>query len=425
VDAPAHQLARLVFGAGLHLILLLVLLSSASWLTPKNTETTVAKRTATPVETPKPASATEPELPPPETERRDDLDADLPHAETARAFGFQFDVRKIRARWNRLFPFVTAPPSFESVARVQLAARRLVFADPRAMAPAMPAAHPPLSMGDAALQRLMDRTWSRRERWSRFGALVPLISAYHPDDGRLPQVIREYVEQNALQPYAETTLPDPRRWALLGLAADHQDFLDFAGPWVRQHPQTRTATELLFLIEALARGSRETLVMLLQTNPMQQMVWTRAESPDAWALFVGLREHYRQQLRERGLGSIDLVQARYDEVRLQLLSTALRLTPNGYRASDARLLIGRIHWRSGNRSEAIRVWRDMIVTRDDRYAETSAEILRALGQAASTDAANVSRDPARIEAILDAEQQKWVAVQFDRLRRFGYGFSSY
>ena len=60
----------------------------------------------------------------------------------------------------------------------------------------------------------------------------------------------------------------------------------------------------------------------------------------------------------------------------------------------------------------------MRVVRGDRYAETSARILDAL--------ADTSRvDPARIDAALEAEHRRWVAFQFDRLRRFGYSFAMY
>ena len=49
------------------------------------------------------------------------------------------------------------------------------------------------------------------------------------------RVIRAYVAQNMLQRYQEMSLPDPSRWAMLVLAADDQDYLDFVGG-VRARP---------------------------------------------------------------------------------------------------------------------------------------------------------------------------------------------
>jgi hypothetical protein len=67
---------------------------------------------------------------------------------------------------------------------------------------------PPLwSMSDAAIQQLADQTWSRRDRWSHFAEYVKLATAYHPDRGSLPSALRAYSQQNALQPYADTSFP--------------------------------------------------------------------------------------------------------------------------------------------------------------------------------------------------------------------------
>jgi hypothetical protein len=193
----------------------------------------------------------------------DDREAYVPSPPSLRVYGFEFDLRKVRARWRDLFPFVTTSLSFQSIARVQRADAGLIFADPAIVPRPLPPAPPALSMSGAAIQQLADKTWSRRDRWSHFAEYVRLASAYHPDRGSLSSALRAYIQQNALQPYTDTSFPDPRRWAMLALAADHQDFIDFAVPYVREHPSTRTATELLFLLDQLAQGSRDGFVLLL------------------------------------------------------------------------------------------------------------------------------------------------------------------
>jgi hypothetical protein len=55
---------------------------------------------------------------------------------------------------------------------------------------------------------------------------------------------------------------------------------------VREHPRTRTSTELLFLLDALLQGSRVTLALLLETSPPRQMQWTRQENWQADELFA-------------------------------------------------------------------------------------------------------------------------------------------
>jgi hypothetical protein len=296
----------------------------------------------------------------------------------------------------------------------------LVFVDPDRV-PAEPAARPALNMSPAAIQRLVDRAWSRRERWSRFATFVNLANAYHPDDGRLPAVIRSYVAQNMLQPYEEMSLPDPSRWAMLVLAADDQDYLDFASGYVRANAGTRGATEMLFLVDALLQGSSDTLRILLRTRPKRDLQWTYQESPDAFWLFDSVREYYGDLLARRGIRTAGDVARFYEDRRLELLATLLSRTPGGYRAGDARLTIGEIHWARGDRRAAVREWRQMRVVADDVFAATAMPIARALEALPATAEEPDAQAIARIDAALAAGRQRWAAFQFDRLRRFGHG----
>jgi hypothetical protein len=213
-----RRLASLSLALTLHVFCLLALIPGSSVSDEGAKEATQA---ATPVAPPE-----EPAQPPKPADETDEIGKYLPRPTTLRVWGFDFNVAKIRTRWNALFPFITAPPSLDTEPQLQTASQRMVFADPLAPPPALPPARPRLVMSEAAMQQLLDRTWTRRDRWSRFDEFVALVGAYHPTDGRLPAVIRAYVEQNALQPYEDTTFPDPRRWAMLALAADHQDFVD-------------------------------------------------------------------------------------------------------------------------------------------------------------------------------------------------------
>jgi hypothetical protein len=374
----------------------------------------VAPRTPDRPPAPKPTSH--------EDQVRDDIDRYLPRPPDVQVWGFTFDLRKVRSRWSALFPFVTAPPRFDADAesRRASAAKGFVFVDPDRV-PAEPTARPALNMSPSAIQRLVDRAWSRRERWSRFATFVNLANAYHPDDGRLPAVIRAYVAQNMLQPYEEMSLPDPSRWAMLVLAADDQDYLDFASGYVRANAGTRGATEMLFLVDALMQGSSDTLRILLRTRPKRDLQWTYRENPDAFWLFDSVREYYGDLLARRGIKSAGDVAWFYEDRRLELLATLLRQTPGGYRAGDARLAIGEIHWARGDRRAAVREWRQMRVVADDVFAATATPIARALEALPATAEEPDALTIARIDAALAAGRQRWAAFQFDRLRRFGHG----
>ena len=416
---------RRVVGFAFALALHLGVVAFLVWLSmPASTAPGTGRQAAMPAMPPAPRSAASP---PTAQDREDavraDLDRHLPKPPDVRVGGFTFDLRKVRARWSALFPFVTAPPRFDVDATAPRASssRRFVFVDPDRTPPADPPAKPALILSPSAIQQLVDRAWSRRERWSRFATFVNLANAYHPDDGRFPAVIRAYVAQNMLQPYQEMSLPDPSRWVMLVLAADDQDYLEFAGGYVRDHPGTRGATEMLFLVDALMEGNGDTLQVLLRTRPQRDLRWTYQEDPDAFWLFDSLREYYGDVLGQRGLKTPGAVARYYEDQRVHLLETVLRQTPAGYRAGDARFVIGKIHWARGDRRAAIRTWRQMRIVADDVFAATSARIAQAVERLPT---GVEDPDPpiiTAIEAALAAERRSWAAFEDDRLRQFGHG----
>jgi hypothetical protein len=352
--------------------------------------------------------------------RADDVGRDFPTPPPVDVWGFRADVGKIRARWDSLFPFVTTPMTFDLAAVAERAqqAGSLAFVDPRRAPARLERSPPALTLSPAAMQRLVDRSWTRRDRWSRFGEIAALTGRYHPDDGRLPALIRSYVEQNLLQPYEEMSLADPRRWVMLMLAADDRDYLDFATSYVRAHPRTRTSTELLFLIDALMQGNGNALLLLLETDPRRDLVWTAHENPQAWVLFDAVRDHYRDRFGAEGIPAPTAVRQRYDAARLRLLTTVLRLTPDGYRAADAHFAIGRIRWTQGDRAAAMREWRLIRVDPRDAFVASYAPLVQALAvhDADSPDPVTV----AHIEAIFTRERQRWAAFHQDRLSRFHF-----
>jgi hypothetical protein len=328
--------------------------------------------------------------------------------------GFSFDFEKIARRAVQLFPFLTGSPSFETLVVPPVDDGRIswgnMFRQLRGEA-----AKPPLALDDNALQALVDKSWSRRNRWQGFQIIAAATDVYHPDVGSLPALLRGYGAQNGLQPYEEGEIRDPRLWAQLGLAADHADFIGFVSQYASQHPSSRTTTELLFLLDKLAQASLDALVTLVGTVPEADLQWTQKANRRAYDAIVTIREYYRIQLERRDLRSSQAIAASYGETRLAILRSILRTTPDEYRASDARFLIGEIYWKQGRTEDALRSWRDLAVDAEDAYATASSQVLAAI-RAADGGTPN-ARD---IQWILDGEQGRWVVFSIARLRQFGY-----
>jgi hypothetical protein len=292
---------------------------------------------------------------------------------------------------------------------------------PAATKRATRAQRPPLLLGDSAVQALVDRSWSRYERWKGFERIRTLAETHNPDEGRLPILLRKYCHENALQPYADSATRDPRLWVQLGIASDHITFIGFIREYVEAHPSAKASIELLFLLDTLAQASRDTLTVLLDTDPARLLMWTRQTDRKAYDLITRIREHYKVALRRRGLTSKLAVDARYAAVRLAILRGIISNTPDGYRLNDARFLVGAIHWRAGRAEEALQTWRELTDSSDGRYAVASSQMRRLLGGAAK-HGQDLKRE---VERILANDDGRWLMSSYDRLEHFGYRVDTY
>jgi len=327
--------------------------------------------------------------------------------------GFSYDTSRIRLRREVLFPFLTGRLPFLDELRAATATDRQRLHNPlgpgrRRRDPG----RPPLEISAKARDALVDRSWARRDRWQSLSTIVDLTRHYDPDDGQLPAVVRGHVERNLLQPYVESSVPDPRFWVMLGLAADHLDVIEFVGRHAQQHPSSRTTTELLFLLDELAEANRGAFELLMQSN-IAGLGATAASSPEDVQLAWQLQRGYESWTRERGLDEAKTVDAQYDSVRLSILSTIVETSLNGYGAADARFLAGRLLWDRNDIAGAVRWWREM--GRDERqsYAEARAGIRRALGPGGEVDVVGIVR-------VLAAERSRWLRESAERLARFGF-----
>jgi hypothetical protein len=204
---------------------------------------------------------------------------------------------------------------------------------------------------------------------------------------------------------------------MLAVAADTLDFIAFINGYVKSNPGTRAATELMFLLDELVQGNHDGLATLLDTNIETDLAWTRDASRVAFDVMVEIQRFYRAQLELRGIASAAALRSYFDEVRLAILVQIVRTAPAGYRASDARYLIGSVYWRKGLTAAAVRWWRDMTVDPNDTYVTAYSDLLNVLE---STDPSLNPVAKARVDGILASEYRRWLDTSARRLRDFGY-----
>jgi hypothetical protein len=108
----------------------------------------------------------------------------------------------------------------------------------------------------------------------------------------------------------------------------------------------------------------------------------------------------------------------YDRLRLRILSTVIATSPDGYRRSDARFLIGQIYFERGNLTEAHAWWRDIRHDSRDSYAEAYSRLLDELRW---PDGLRVQQ----IKYVLQSVVSQWRNSSMERLRHFGRTCDSY
>jgi hypothetical protein len=335
---------------------------------------------------------------------------------------FNADPGKIAMRAHVLFPFVSPGLALEHFfPMMRQDGHRL--GNPLVAAPARRSnpTNQPLLLKGSELQAIVDKSWSRYERWKGFEKIRTLTEVHSGDEGHLPTVLGKYCDENALQPYADSVTRDPRLWVQLGIASDHITFIGFIRQYVAEHPSTKASIELLFLLDTLAQASRDTLGVLLDTAPAELLTWTRQTDPKAYRLIARIREHYSAELVRRGLTSKSAIEAHYDSVRLAILRGILASARDGYRLNDARFLIGAIHWRAERPNEALQSWRELTERADGSHTVASSQIRHLLRQRPTPEGV-MWRE---VERILRNDQGRWLMSSYDRLERFGYRVDTY
>jgi hypothetical protein len=322
---------------------------------------------------------------------------------------FDFDLQKIESHIGRLFPFADAISlSSGSIESKKGRGQSGVFAIESHLVDPTPA----LALSDSEMQAILDAAWSRRDRWVAFHQIRDMVERFNPQEGDLPTLLRRYVSENLLQPFDGSQNYEPKLWALLSVAADHSEFVQFIKNFVERVPASRATTELLFLLDKLVQANLQTLLSLLEQDTSEGLRWTLSINPSAAETLLRVRRYHEAVLKARGMWDESVLAHHYDEVRCAILNQVLTNTPKEYRANDARFLVGEIYWRQGRVQKALEEWNKIEPDASDEFFVVSSELRHAIR------ANNVIRP--RIEAALNAQTQRWTDASLERLRDFGF-----
>ena len=102
---------------------------------------------------------------------------------------FTFNVAKVADRAHVLFPFLTPGISWDHLPLVPETNRQKSLENPFKRTASAKKREPanPLVLEGLALQAMVDKAWSRRDRWKAFQPIISLADGHDADVGDLPQ----------------------------------------------------------------------------------------------------------------------------------------------------------------------------------------------------------------------------------------------
>jgi hypothetical protein len=322
---------------------------------------------------------------------------------------FTLDLARIRQRRNDLFPFVTWDLRFLDDRLASDRAGGIAY--PSRYLPAAGTNDRALTLSAGALQALVDRAWSRQQRWTNLDELVKLADRHDGNRGDLARAFRAYLQQNIPQPYETHGFADPLFWIVLTLASDDAPMVEYATRYIRAHPSSRVTTELLFLMDESAESSCDVLARVLTVgSPELTLDATRRSSLDAYNLAVSLSVAYRTWLNQFHVEPAE----RCTAARTTILRRIIDTSPDGYGAADARVRLGTMLWAAGRQGEAEAWWRGIGDDERGVFDRVGRELRNAVDEGA------VENNPGRIRRILLDQEYRWREAADDRLEYFGW-----
>ncbi len=136
-------------------------------------------------------------------------------------------------------------------------------------------------------------------------------------------------------------------------------------PYASTHRSSKATTDLLLLLDTLVQANLNDLATLMSIEPSADLALTGRSNQAAYDFIVEVQQDDKVQLEKKHLASPGGIAAYYDAIRLAILDSIIRVTPQRYHANDARFLMGEIYWQQKNVAAAMEAWRGMTIDDSD------------------------------------------------------------
>jgi len=264
------------------------------------------------------------------------------------------------------------------------------------------------------VQRLLDSLMTFSEGLQFKFFKEKYLDKYHPDQGDLPRLTREFIKLN-LSNVIIAYNPIAGAFGFIEqlFYSKHLDYA-FLEYW-RRHPYTRTGWEALFYIASHLNFEKRGLAYLYHAYDEAKIalrrwgVETDVHQKKAKAYVIKeVFEELLSILKQKGYKSLDDVLTWYAQKEAEIYK--FMASHGGEIKNRALFALGLLHWEEGEEEKALSVWQDI----DSAYADETFQDIREIMSYSLPLAKRIKM----IRGVLNWEQNRSSEQQLDRLIKF-------
>lgn len=264
------------------------------------------------------------------------------------------------------------------------------------------------------VQRLLDSLMTFSEGLQFKFFKEKYLDKYHPDQGDLPRLTREFIKLN-LSNVIIAYNPIAGAFGFIEqlFYSKHLDYA-FLEYW-RRHPYTRTGWEALFYIASHLNFEKRGLAYLYHAYDEAKIalrrwgVETDVHQKKAKAYVIKeVFEELLSILKQKGYKSLDDVLTWYAQKEAEIYK--FMASHGGEIKNRALFALGLLHWEEGEEEKALSVWQDI----DSAYADETFQDIREI----MSYSLPLTKRIKMIRGVLNWEQNRSSEQQLDRLIKF-------
>ena len=186
--------------------------------------------------------------------------------------------------------------------------------------------------------------------------------SYDPNKGDLPIFVRELYYEN-LQRLAYFFSSDDTYFSIdyLQEALNKEDFLKNAMSYLSELQGTKTATELLYIIENIYEIQKRTVQIYFENKAKIKNLPPEYDNQIRVETLKRNVSKYDKIMSKKQIKNFEDASQLYEKKRIEILDYLIKTTPKNYRVADALFLKGNIYWERYEKNKNVELKKKAVV----------------------------------------------------------------